>query len=110
MTTPTEAEIAAKMKSAGVTRAWAIIMLQKLEYTEADYRADYERMKRETAPGFTGAWAMSLSGIQCYAATPELAEARAERMEQPQPLVDDDEPEVSGNYTRDEVDYMRHPM
>jgi hypothetical protein len=80
MTTPTESEITAKMQSAQVTRAWAIIMLQEPVYTEADYRADYERMKRETDE-FTGAWATSTSGIQCYAATPALAEARAARMD-----------------------------
>jgi len=99
MTTPTESEITAKMESAGVTRAWAIIMLQEPEYTEADYRADYERMREETDEGFTGAWALSLSGLPCYAATPELAEARAARMDAPQPSGDldftlDDVPEI----------------
>jgi len=105
MTAPTEAEITAKMQSAGVTRAWAIIMLQEPEYTEADYHADYERMREETDEGFTGAWAMSLSGIRVYAATQELAEARAARMDADyQPLVPDfelsDIPEIPYDATQ----------
>ncbi len=71
-----EAEIQDCMARNGVSRAWAIIMLEPApQLSDEDYRADYERMRRESPAGFSGEWAL----------------------------------DASGNYTRDEVDYMRHP-
>ena len=48
----------------GVSRAWAVIMLEPPpQFSEADYSADYERMRRESYAGFTGEWALEVKNF-----------------------------------------------
>jgi hypothetical protein len=108
---PTEEMIKDCMNRNHVTRSWAILMTEAPPEPMPEQRqADYERMQREAPEGFTGAWAVSLSGHPCYAATPELAEKRAAEMERDYDLLEDEpEPSACGNYPADEVQDMRHP-